>query len=228
MYCIGVSSDFRTRPLDTVDAHVSALVPLLRSAQFESFTYLSSTRLYHGVKADIAREDLPLTIQPGNPDDLYNASKIAGESVCLALDNPAIRVVRLSNVYGEEDRSGNFLTVILQQILAGGNATFFTSLTSEKDYVSIEDIVRSLELVPLCASSRVLNLANGRNVSNAEIAEMIRHETGRIVRVRENAPDWRFPRIAVDRMVNELGLRPRDLPDTFPMLVAGLRNRRGR
>src|SRR5690348_4266416 len=72
IYCIGVTSDFRTRALDTVDAHVSALVPLLRGAQFESFTYLSSTRLYHGLNIEVANEDVALIVNPGNPDDVYN------------------------------------------------------------------------------------------------------------------------------------------------------------
>jgi nucleoside-diphosphate-sugar epimerase len=224
IFCVGVSSDFRIRPFDTMEAHVSVLVKLLRANPFQSFTYLSSTRIYQTATPDeAAREDMPLTIKPSDPNDLYNASKVAGESLCLTIDNPAIRVVRLSNVYGAEDRSDNFLTVILRDVIARGHATFFNAMGSEKDYISIADVVQALELIPQRASSRLINLASGRSVSNREIASLILRHTGCKVQVLPNAPELRFPRIAIDRLIRELGLRPRDIADEFPHLVAATR-----
>ena len=40
MYCVGLTADFRTRPFDTVDAHVGLLAEVLRRAQFDSLLYL--------------------------------------------------------------------------------------------------------------------------------------------------------------------------------------------
>lgn len=45
LFCAGVASDFRTRALDTVAAHVSALERALRSGGWRSFLYFSSTRV---------------------------------------------------------------------------------------------------------------------------------------------------------------------------------------
>jgi nucleoside-diphosphate-sugar epimerase len=224
IFCIGVSSDFRTRPFDTMEAHVSVLAQLLRGNCFESFTYLSSTRVYLGVTVgEAAREDMPLTINPSDPNDLYNASKLAGESLCLAINNPVIRVVRLSNVYGADDRSDNFLTVILRDVITRGHATLFNAMSSEKDYISIVDVVEALELVPLRAVSRLINLGSGRNVSNRELAALILRYTGCEVRVLPNAPELRVPKIAVDRLIRELDIRPRDIVDEFPTFVAATR-----
>lgn len=39
MYCVGLTADFRTRPFDTVDAHVGLLAEVLRRAQFDSLLY---------------------------------------------------------------------------------------------------------------------------------------------------------------------------------------------
>ena len=48
IYAIGVTADFRTRPFETMEAHVSVLCEILRDARLDSLTYLSSTRLYGG------------------------------------------------------------------------------------------------------------------------------------------------------------------------------------
>src|SRR5690349_9863815 len=80
VYAIGVTSDFRQRPFDTVAAHVCRLNEVLRECDFESLTYLSSTRVYHGLQG-IADENSRLTVDPQRPDELYNISKLAGESL---------------------------------------------------------------------------------------------------------------------------------------------------
>ncbi len=46
IYCLGLTADFRSRPLDTAEAHVGLLARLLGAIQFRSFLYLSSTRVY--------------------------------------------------------------------------------------------------------------------------------------------------------------------------------------
>jgi nucleoside-diphosphate-sugar epimerase len=221
IFCIGVNSDFRTRPFDTMEAHVSVLADLLRANSFESFTYLSSTRVYLGGAA--GEESVALSLDPNNPNDLYNASKIAGESLCLTINNPAIRAVRLSNVYGAEDRSDNFLTAVLRDVIMQNQAVFFNGMSSEKDYISIIDVVRALELIPFRAHSRVINLGSGRNVSNRELANLILRHTGCRVWVQPNAPELRFPQLVVDRLSRELDLKPRDLADEFPSLIAATR-----
>lgn len=63
IYAIGLMADFRSRPLDTVEAHVCLLQRLIRAGNFESLTYLSSTRAYVGA-ADTA-ETIRLSIFAG-------------------------------------------------------------------------------------------------------------------------------------------------------------------
>jgi len=229
IYCIGLTADFRQKPFETIEAHVSKLAQVLNQLRFESFTYLSSTRVYQRLDPDgVARETSPLTVEPQDPSDIYNLSKLTGESICLAQSNPAIRVVRLSNVYGGVDQSENFLTVILRQVLTRGQATFFNAMSSEKDYVAIADVVKALELIPLRAKSRIINLAGGRNVTNAELAALFLKHTGRSIDVLAEAPELRFPRIAIERLVNETGVQPGDLVDNFATLVAECRAQLGR
>ena len=45
IYCIGLTADFRTRPHETIHAHVSKLQEVLQTTTFDSLVYLSSTRV---------------------------------------------------------------------------------------------------------------------------------------------------------------------------------------
>src|SRR5260370_39943856 len=80
IYCIGLTADFRTRPFETVEAHVSKLREVLKGCEFDSLLYLSSARLYLRQEG-IAREDDPVQVNPLQDDHLYNISKLMGESL---------------------------------------------------------------------------------------------------------------------------------------------------
>ena len=75
-YCVGLTADFRSHPFETIDAHVSFATEVLRQADFESFLYCSSTRVYAGCERAI--ETARLEVDPSDPSDLYNLSKLMG------------------------------------------------------------------------------------------------------------------------------------------------------
>jgi nucleoside-diphosphate-sugar epimerase len=103
IFTIGMTADFRKRLVETVELQVIRLHEALQRYRFESFTYLSSARVYGG--AATTHENASLLVRPYEEDHVYNISKLAGESLCFALQNPKIRVVRMSNVYGVQDSS---------------------------------------------------------------------------------------------------------------------------
>lgn len=217
IYCVGVTSDYRRRPLDAMEAHVAALLPLLRRARFDSFLYLSSTRVYHGASG--AAEDAALAIRPQEPADLYGISKLAGESACLALPRPAIRVVRLSNVYGAADRSENFLTSVVGDALSSGKVVFRSSPSSSKDYISLDDVVGLLPRLATSGRERLYNLASGENTTNAEAARLLGRLTGCRTSFASGAPRLVFPRISTKLIRKEFSFRPTSFPDGFAKLI---------
>ena len=111
-FCIGITSDFRSQPFATMQAHIAALEPVLQRGGFESLTYLSSTRVYKRALQTHEGSEIPVSVS--DADDIYNISKLAGESVCLSCGQPNVRVARLSNVVGANDSSSNFLADIVQ------------------------------------------------------------------------------------------------------------------
>ncbi len=218
IYSIGLTADFRARPLDTVEAHVSRLARLLESSTLTSLTYLSSTRIYRRCPSP-ATEDASLRVEPKVADDLYDISKIMGEAVALSARCPT-RVVRLSNVYGPDGASSNFLASLLRDALVDGEICLRTSLGSWKDYVSVDDVVRLLPTIALHGSSSVYNLASGSNVTHRAVTDRIAALTGCRIRVADGALGSQPPTIAIDRVRDEFGFHPASVLEDLPGLVS--------
>jgi nucleoside-diphosphate-sugar epimerase len=197
-YCIGLTADFRKRPFDTIDAHVSVLTRVLRHGRFDSLLYLSSTRVY--ARAADADEATPIPALSSDPSDLYNLSKLLGESACLSAQRPGVRVARLSNVFGADFSSENFLNSVLRDAVTRKRVVLATSLQSEKDYVHVDDVVRVLEVIARSGSEPIYNVACGRNTTHREIADALQAATGCEISVADGAPTTRFPIIRTERL----------------------------
>lgn len=227
-YAIGVTADFRTRPYDTMEAHVSLLGEILRRGRFASLTYLSSTRLYGSAGA--TAEDVDFVVNPGRPGDLYNLSKLAGEALCLGHHQTTVRVARLSNVYGAGMDTGdapsqNFLAAVIREAVQDGRIVLHTAPESAKDYVAVEDAVRALHRIALYGTHRIYNIGFGRNLSHAALTAALGMLTGCPVEALPGAPVTGFPVIDTSRLEN-LFARPDDswmptaLLDRLPDLVS--------
>lgn len=221
-YCIGLTADWRNRPFDAVRAHVERLVEILERARFRSLTYLSSTRVYK--RAAVATEDALLGALPEKRDDLFDLSKMMGESICLT-DTRATRVARLSNVYGDDLVSDNFLSSVIRDALRGSVA-LRSSLDSAKDYVGVEEVVDLLIRIATSGRERVYNVASGSNTSNREILGELGRLTGCELRLGEGAPTTTFPLIAVDRLRREFQFSPRSVVAALAGLVEDFRTHR--
>lgn len=217
IYCIGLTADFRSRPFDTVAAHVCKLLEVLRNCRFDSLLYLSSTRLYSDVDESTAEESM-LRIAPLNPSDLYNASKIMGESIVLNCGRHA-KVARLSNVYGCDVTSDNFLASIIRDAITRKKIELHTSPDSAKDYISLDNVVDGLIQIATSGKEQIYNLASGVNVANAQLTEKLRALTGCAVQFSEAAQLVTFPPINIDRMRTEFDFHPSFVLDDLPELV---------
>jgi nucleoside-diphosphate-sugar epimerase len=220
IYCAGVTTDFARRPHDTVEAHAAQLCDIFQNSDFDRFIYLSSTRVYMGGGG--TGEDADISVQPGNPDHLYNLSKLLGENLCRYCPRPAV-VVRLSNVYGFDGSATNFLPIIIRQALTKGEIVFETALESAKDYISLPSAMDLLIAIAERGKSPTYNLASGRNVSHGEIAKAIARVTGCAIRVQDGAQTVIFPAIDVARLRAEFGEPGASLLDDIPQLVAAYR-----
>lgn len=207
LWTIGMTAGFRTRPFETVEAHVSALARILQGGAFSGFVLLSSARIYLG--ADDTGETGSLKVTPDQPDDLYNISKLMGESLVLSTV-PMGRIARLSNVVGpcEIDRD-TFLGMILR---AGnqGEIALQTALSSAKDYIWIEDAVDLLIRIATEGQSRIYNVASGHQIRHDAWTRAIAQHTGTRVSVAPDAPEIIVPPMDVTTIHREFGFTALD------------------
>jgi len=223
IYCIGLTADFRFHPFETAEAHVCQLALVLRDCEFDSLLYLSSARVYQNQNTPAKEED-SLRVSPLNHDDLYNVSKIMGESLALA-SGKKVRVVRLSNVYGGDFASQNFLSSVITAAILKAQVTIHNSPDAEKDYVNVQDVVDGLIQIASEGKERLYNLASGMNVSNQTLLRKISDLTGCAIGFDPAATKRSFPPIKIDRMCSEFGFRPRYVLDDLEELIASYRRR---
>lgn len=227
IYCAGLTADFRTRPYDTMEAHVGLVSRILATEKFESLVYLSSTRIYDG--ADFGNEEMTFSVDPWSPNDLYNISKLAGESLCLNHSNPRVRVARLSNVYGTgmygpAKGEQNFLGSVIREAISERHVELHSAPGSAKDYIHIGDVVRALTLISIDGRERIYNVASGDTVSHEQLLDRLSEITGCTWSTAPDSPHVGYPKITTGRITTAfsgagLSWSPSRLLDRLPDLA---------
>lgn len=212
-YCAGLTGDFDVRPFDTVEAHVGLLTEVLRVGRFDQLIYLSSTRVYDSLGAAGGREDDRLVFDPMAARNVYDLSKALGENLVLARSGGRGAVARLSNVVDPEDEAGGFLSDLLARARTHREIELASSPGAVRDYVHVEDVLAALAAIEAANARGIVNVAAGRNVSNADLANLM-GEAGWTLKLTgpQSRPD--APRIDVTRL-RSLGVEPRDVRDVL-------------
>jgi nucleoside-diphosphate-sugar epimerase len=174
-YCSGKSKNFLNDYLDTVDAHVNKLCRILELGNFESLTYLSSSRLYDYSESKCLNSvDSSFKVNPHLPRNLFDLSKLLGESICLNSGLPQVRVARISNVYRNRHDTNGFIGEALRWFSQFPDLPMkITSCKNEsRDYIHMEDLVAYLINVGFHGKQRIYNIGSGTNTTNADLEKI--------------------------------------------------------
>lgn len=221
IYCVGLTADFRTRPFDTVRAHVTFLSDVLEKAKFESLLYLSSTRVYARSGSGTEQTTIPVDIHDSS--DLYNITKLAGESLCRSCGRTGVKIARLSNVIGDDPGSENFLFALIREALTG-RIVLQSDPASSKDYILLRDVVSLLPRIAASGSNFIYNVASGQNLAHTDIINALVGLTSCRYEVLNGAPLQDFPIIDISRVQKEFDFSPSSVLDQLPDLLANARN----
>lgn len=216
VYASGVAWDANRRAADAQTLHVDVPRALLEK-RITSLMYISSTRVY----GDAIRTNEPASLHV-DESDVYASSKIAGEKAMLADPRPSVKVVRLSNVYGESFRSGLMLSDFLRQAAQTGSIVVRSSRASEKDHVSIEDVVELTLRIVRHGKERLYNVAAGKNTLQGAVLDAIAASSGCRITVEGDAI-VRFAPIDISRVRDEFDFQARDVIADIPALWEAFR-----
>ncbi len=225
IYSIGLTSDFRKRPFDTMQAHICILRDILEHAEFDSLTYLSSTRVYHG--SDSTNESALLRLQTEKLDDLYNISKLAGEALCHHGGRHNVKIVRLSNIVGYRKDSDLFIAQLLNDVLKNKKLILNSSLHSEKDYLFIDDAVGMIISLAISTTTGCFNVASGSNISNQTIIEYLKNNFDFQFAIADEAPLFKFMPIDINKIKSVFAYEPKLFTEYFPQFINFYKNCKG-
>ncbi|NMV39280.1 NAD-dependent epimerase/dehydratase family protein [Ralstonia insidiosa] len=187
IYCIGLTADYRRRPLDTVQAHAGYLARVLEQARFDKLVYLSSTRLYDTLPPGTYAEETVLRMDPADPRHLYDLSKALGENLCLTTSGGRASVARLSCVYAQAAGSPGFLSDVLARLRHTRTLHVDSSSGYVRDYIHVDDVVRALLRILDQPAPGIYNVACGENLSNRALADLLQTHGFTLTLARESA-----------------------------------------
>ncbi|MBC7935320.1 MAG: NAD-dependent epimerase/dehydratase family protein [Rhizobacter sp.] len=227
IYCIGMTADFRVKPFETVEAHVSLLSDILQTCRFGSLTYLSSTRLYIKSKSPdrFLNEKDDIIVNATDPSDLFAASKLTGELLALNSGRENIKIVRLSNVFGADLLSENFITSVIRDAIKDKKVELFTTPDSAKDYISIKDACDALISIANLPGKEIYNLCYGVNTSNEAILNEIQKHTNAVISYSAQAKTIIFQEISNKKLSDAINFSvSENVIDSIPAIINAFRS----
>lgn len=123
--------------------------------------------------------------------DIYSASKILAENDTLNT-SLSVCILRFFNIVGAWDRTPHLIPEIADQLREGSSVLNLGNLTTERDYISVSDIVKIIEAVLLdSAPPPILNCGTGIATSGHEIVDLISELRKSKLTVVNDPKKWR-------------------------------------
>tara|TARA_B100000925_G_scaffold290747_1_gene276700 strand:- start:62 stop:865 length:804 start_codon:yes stop_codon:yes gene_type:complete len=206
IYCSGVTSDFKTKCFDTIQSHVCLLSHLLQKTSFDSFNYISSSRLNFPKKNDNA--EVRPNFYGEYEIDIYNASKLAGEALCIGSKIPNVKISRICHVVDPYDkRRENFLSDICGQA-KNGEIKLNSSLKTKKNYILIDDLAFLLKVIGPYGTKNFYNIGSNNIISNTEIVKKLLKITNCKFALKKNAKTVQEKKIDISNLIKEFNYKP--------------------
>ena len=190
---------------------------MLKQPWIKQFLLLSSTRVY--ARSADTRETALLPCLSSDPSDLYNLSKLLGESLVLQDPRPGMKVVRLSNVVGPGQPASTFVGALLAEARTRGGVTIQQPVDTAKNYVAMEDVVRLLPLIADQGKQRLYNLGSAHNNTHAEVAAWLKRQGINVhfTSAKNDSPGLSFPPLAIERLLAEFKPPADPFLQNFPL-----------
>ena len=94
-----------------------------------------------------------------------------------------------------------------------------TSLESEKDYISIKDVVKILPEISINGKDKLYNIASGKNIKTKKIVEIINKQFNNQIKINYTTKKIIFPIISIKKIMDEFEFEPTSVLDMLPNLI---------
>ena len=221
IYCIG-SDNWIKDPKGSYDANLGMVPKIIFNNKFSSFTFISSTRVYLGHIHKKTNETSSIQIYPDIKNFYFNSLKLTAESLCLSLPNKKIKVVRISNLFGDNFTNQIYLLpTLIRDSINNKKINILINKKSSKDYLHVDEAFDVLLKIIKKGKYRLYNIASGKNVELLKISEKIKKITNCKIIFKNQNKLIKEPIINIDRIKKEFNFKSKkDLIKSLDQLIA--------
>ncbi len=225
IYCIG-NQNWLKDPEATYNANLAMVPKIIFNNKFDSFTLLSTTRLYFANPRTKTSENDPININSNNKNFLYNSLKIAAENLCLTLNNKNIKVIRMSNLFGDNfTNQAYILPTWIRDSIINKKIDLYINKNSTKDFIYVDDAFDVLLKIIKKGKHRLYNVASGKNIKLSKILKEIKKITNCRINYTNTSNIIKEPKINIKRIVNEFNFKAKNnLIDLLNDLIINYKN----
>jgi len=200
--CIG--SDNWKDPKALYEGNLGIVENIIFNNKFSSFTFISSTRVYLGHGKKKTDEKSLVRINPNIRNFYFNSLKLAAESLCLSMPNKSIKVVRISNLFGDNFTNQIYLLpTLIRNSIKYKKVDIYISKNSTKDFIYVNEAFNVLLKIIKRGKYRLYNVASGKNIKLSKILQKIKKITNCKISYTNRSNVVREPKINVKRIMNE-------------------------
>jgi nucleoside-diphosphate-sugar epimerase len=137
--------------------------------QFSGHFIMISSRKVYGTNDSLIEytEDSPY-----NPSDYYSWNKTITEKI-LSTEHENVTILRASNVFGFEYKRKTFMGFLMDQLKDKGNIEIDISPFSTKDFISVQDTCKLINLVVEKQLKGIYNISSGYGEMVGHTAEYL-------------------------------------------------------
>lgn len=206
IYCIGTSESIKN-PKNALTANLEILSKILTNNKFKTFTYLSSIRVYS--KSSKTKETDKITFNYNEKGVYFKSLKLAAESLCLQMNNPKIKIIRLTNVFGHYFSNQIYLLpTLLRQSITKRKISIIINKNSKKNYLNVNDAINVILKIINRSKHQIYNVASDKQISIGQISEKIKKFTNCKVLYKNSNIIVNEPKINIQRIKKEFNFKP--------------------
>ena len=206
IYCIGTSESIKN-PKNALIANLEILSKILTNNKFQTFTYLSSIRVYS--KSSKTKETDKITFNHNEKGVYFKSLKLAAESLCLQMNNPKIKIIRLANVFGHYFSNQIYLLpTLLRQSITKRKISIIINKNSKKNYLNVNDAINVILKIINKSKHQIYNVASDKQISIGQISEKIKKFTNCKVLYKNSNIIFNEPKINIQRIKKEFNFKP--------------------
>jgi len=205
--CIG--SDNWKDPKALYEGNLGVVENIIFNNKFSSFTLLSSTRVYLGNSKKRTRENNLINFDTNDSNFFYNLLKFTAENLCLSLPNKKIKVVRMSNLFGDNfTKQSTLLPTLIRKSINDKKIDIFINKKSSKDYLDVNEAFEVLFKIIKKGKYRLYNIASGKNIELFKISQKIKRITNCKINYTSQNKLVKEPIININRIKQEFNFKP--------------------